>query len=1121
VPQAPVFSRPGKSLRRAVGASVLCSLLMGGTAGFGAVELVSGSDPGNPSATPNGQSIFSALSADGRYVVFISEAVNVVSDQRDANGGTDVFLRDQVAGTTVLVSHAAAAASSTGNAPSGGGQISADGRYVLFGSTATNLVTGQIDTPDTFDLFLYDRVTGTTVLVSRSSASPRQAGNGSTTPFTSALSADGRWVVFASSATNLVSGQADGNASSDVFLFDRVAGTTALVSRSASFPTRAGNALSSDAGLFSVSSDGGQILFLSEATDLVPGGTTGHNPQLFLFNRLSGATTLVSHLFGAPAAGSLSPVQDAALSADGGWVAFVSDGANLVPDVPGFGKRHLYLYQRTSGAITRVTRTDDLGNTEKPRLSADGRYVAFISNARDLAPEQNGQGGRDNVFLYDRVTATTLLVSRSLTSAEQFPVGLSRPLSISADGRFVAYDSEYTDLVPGQIDTSGEDTTEDVFLFDRASRTNRLVSHTASSSTQAAGGVQYPLAISANGRYVGFSSYASGIVEGKRDFNRSNDVLLYDSSRDDSEIVSLREGQPSPTGAFSRAKAISADGRYVLFNSDAPNLVPGQRDANDHDTIPRGDQFDVFLYDRVSRARTLASHSSGSPTTTGNGPSQGLSLSPDGRWAVFFSQATDLVPGQSDDNGGADIFLFDRSSGAVTLVSHRAGLPSTTGHGQGFVAQVSADGRFVAFESTADDLVPGQTAAGQTGVFLFDRVTGAIQLVSHAAGSPTTPASPWARFGHMSLDGRFITFTSYATDLVPGQVSFGAGLNTFLFDRVAGTTMLVNHIPSSPTTASNGDSSQSSRISADGRFVAFGAVSSDLTPESSPGIFLFDRLSGGVTFAGRGERVRDISADGRFVTFTSTLTDLVPGQVDASFYTEDVFLYDRISGATTLVSHAPGKPATTMNQTSAGGGLSADGGVVTFWNSGVFLYHRVSGEVQLISGALGSPVQPGNGSSYNSIVSSDGRSLAFESEATNLIPGISTAYIDVYLYSLDGTTPGGPVTVPPCGLFSGPLRSNARKVLKVAGACGVPAGAKKVTVKLTVSQGTGKGNVQLYAGNVRNPSSGILRFERGATRAASFTLPLSTNGTGTIALLPFVGGNGTVRVSVEVNGYTP
>jgi hypothetical protein len=98
------------------------------------------------------------------------------------------------------------------------------------------------------------------------------------------------------------------------------------------------------------------------------------------------------------------------------------------------------------------------------------------------------------------------------------------------------------------------------------------------------------------------------------------------------------------------------------------------------------------------------------------------------------------------------------------------------------------------------------------------------------------------------------------------------------------------------------------------------------------------------------------------------------------------------------------------------------------------------------------------------------------------------------------------------------LRSNARKVLTVAGACGVPAAAKQVVVKLTVSRGTGKGNVQVYPGNVTNPSSGILRFNAGMNRSATFTVPLGNRG---IALLPFVAGNGTVRVGVEVDGYTP
>jgi hypothetical protein len=111
--------------------------------------------------------------------------------------------------------------------------------------------------------------------------------------------------------------------------------------------------------------------------------------------------------------------------------------------------------------------------------------------------------------------------------------------------------------------------------------------------------------------------------------------------------------------------------------------------------------------------------------------------------------------------------------------------------------------------------------------------------------------------------------------------------------------------------------------------------------------------------------------------------------------------------------------------------------------------------------------------------------------------------------------------VPPCTLFDGAAqRSNARKVLAVVGSCGVPAGASRVTVKVTAQQGTAAGNLRLYPGNVTAPPSGTLRFVKTKTASATFDLPLATNGTGTIAILPFVRGNGTVRVVVEVDGYT-
>jgi len=1110
-------------------AGFLISLLCNAAGFAGTLELVTGADPGAVSDTPNGgASHLAALSTDGRWVAFTSEAVDVVQDQQDSNAGADVFLRDRVAQTTVLVSHADGSQNTTGNAPSFGFQISADGRYVLFTSTATNLVAGQVDSPNTFDLFLYDRVSGAVTLISRSRASSHQTGNGPSP--NGALSADGRWVVFESAATDLVNGQSDSNAQRDVFLYDRSAGSTILLSRSAGSTNRTGDAESSLPGFpasLAISRDGSQILFLSSATDLLAGQTGDvHLEKLYLYHRLNGTLSLVSHADGS-ATEATGAWHEAAISADGNFVAFGRDG------------RLMYLYQRTSGTITQVTRTEHVGHSEMPNLSSDGRYLAFVSDASDLAPGQNGQGSRTNVFLFDRIAGTFTLISRSLSTAQQPPSARSRVFSISADGRFVAYGSDYFDLIPGQVETV--DRTEDLFLFDRSTGTSRLITHPADSNVRAVGGLDAPVALSSDGRALAFADNDPSVVAGPRDLNRAYDVLLYDTGTGGVEIVSRREGPPSLTGSFSRPRAISAAGRYVLVTSDAPNLVPGQRDTNEEHTAALGDRDDVFLYDRVSRAKTLVSHAAGSPVTTGNGGSQALALTPDGRWTLFISQATDLVPGQSDDNGGADLFLFDRTNGAITLVSHRAGSPATAGHGTGFagdVARISADGRFVAFVSSADDLMAGQAASSGNGVanlFLFDRLSGEIQLVTHEAGSPTTPTGSLVATGDLTPDGRFLTFSSDSTHLVPGQTGSGIpSLNVFLYDRTAGSSVLVSHAPATPAHVGGGGTAHS-RISADGLFVAFEGEETDGSGGPFPALYLLDRLADRVTFLSFGERVEAISADGRTVAFSSSSPQVIPGQVDNGT-TTDVFLYDRISNAITLVSHAAGKPTTAANQPSFLSGLSADGNTAAFWTSAtdvvpgyvvpqprrynVYLFNRATGAPQLISGMLGSPVRPADGdsfSTYNSVLSADGRSLAFESQATDLVPGIVYASRDVYLYRADGV-PSGPVTLPPCNLFSGVLRSSSRKALTVAGACGVPAGAKQAVLKLTVSQGTGKGNVRIYPGDVTSSSSGILRFNRGVTRSVGFTVPL---GNGAVAVLPFVAGNGTVRVSLEVDGYVP
>jgi Tol biopolymer transport system component len=1082
----------------------LVLLLVHGTTGIAEaqqVEIVSRVHPSNLSDTALGGGGSPGVSGDGRYVVFRSSATHLVPGQKDANLTTDLFVRDQVSGVTTLVSRAASSPVTAANAGGFEAVISADGRYVAWVSEATD-VTGPAPAEEDIGskVFLFDRVTGTNTLVA---FSEYFRDNNVVGIEGLAISADGQFVVFSSDAPDYFPEQADGNSDLDVFLYDRVARKIKLISHSSGAPNAAAGGW-----VTAISADGRYVAVQSLSGDLVPGVVPGDSASSFLYDRPSDSFERI-----APAAFIW------ALSADGRFAAFWSSAPNVIPgqtEGEGNDGADLFLYDRTTRSTVLVNHS--LGSATRTSnrrirafgpfgMSADGRYLTFASDATDLAP---GTSDGHSVFLFDRATAEVTLVSRV---TETIFSNVTQAPKISGDGRFIVFWSVFP--------SSG------IFLYDRSSGATALITEDVSSRDSV---------ISANGGFVVYSSGAGNVVP--KDFNEAEDLFVYTTATQSSAAVTLRAPEmPSLTPPLaSAAQAISADGRYVVFESRASDLIAGQLDRNQGGS-------DLFLFDSVTKSTLLVSRAAGSAVATGNGESESPSISADGRFVAYASLATDLVAGVTEANNWEDVFLFDRVTGTTTLVS-RSAAGNTTANVLSRNPVLSADGRYIAFESQSTDFLPGMEDHNSgRDVFLYERESGSIRIVSRSVTSANATGDGISYGPVLSPDGRYIAFESWARNLVPGQIDpdFQSGGQTpdlFLHDRVTGTTVLVTHGPGSPAVAT-GEGGSSPAISADGRFLVFQArgdalAFNVLNDESN--VYMYDRASGINKLLSPSQdgfsREPVISANGRYVVFRSDGSDLVPGPIPATAG-DRLLLFDRVADSLSLV-RGTGDLGDLVGRGAAGSpAISADGRFIAFVSSlddfirdesagpDVFLYDQVSGSLALVSRSLGSPLK-GAGSSVNPLISADGQKIAFTSMSSDLAAGdFNVNLADAFLFSRTAA-PSGPVSVPPCTLLdtrragSRPaLRSNVPKILTAGGACGVPATAKSVLVKVTVVQPSGKGNLRFFAGN-STASSGILRFQKKRNQSADFTLPL---GQGKLTLLPFVAGNGSVHVIMEVRGY--
>ena len=383
-------------------------------------------------------------------------------------------------------------------------------------------------------------------------------------------------------------------------------------------------------------------------------------------------------------------------------------------------------------------------------LSADGRYVVFNANVA------SGSSSQAHTYLHDRATGITESVTIGNDGSN---VQHSGPIDISDDGRYVVFASSYLD---------GSNNL-DVYVRDRTTSTTERISVASDGNPSTVGSGAGGISISGNGRYVTFVSPASDIVDG--DTNGETDVFVRDRVTGTTQRVNIASDGTQANGndnSVSIKARISTDGRYIVFNTPASNLVPNDTNG----------KSDIFIHDRLNGTTTRVNLANDGAQSIGH--DDWFELSSDGRYVVFGSFDSNLVA--NDNNGTNDIFVRDLVMGTTELVS----IADDGSQANSFSAypSISANGRYVSFNSMATNLVAGGTPQALA-IFVRDRIANTTEMVDTPHDGS---AANYFSFGHSAVsgDGRYVAFSSGASNLVAGDSNVNASWNTFIHDRIGG-----------------------------------------------------------------------------------------------------------------------------------------------------------------------------------------------------------------------------------------------------------------------------------------------------------------------------------------------
>lgn len=836
--------------------------------------------------------------------------------------------------------------------------VSADGRYVLFSSTANNLALMTNDAPmaattlPTLNVFLRDRDRNTTTLVSVN-LTGTGGGNGNSLPFS--ISTNGQFVLFESVAGNLVAN--DTNNAQDIFVRDVVNGVTRLVS--VNTDGWSGSGESRDPVM---TPDGRYVAFASAAGDLVPGDANGI-PDIFVRDLQSNTTTLVSIGALSTSSGSATGSSEAPeITPDGRYVAFYSTATNLVPGVASTGE--IYVRDLVAGntlwasANARSIFQSVTGGTNEVscnfRISADGQFVGFEA----CSNPPSGSALQGIILRYKVQSGSSDLVYPNAAAVVESFDSIHN-LDMTPDGRFIA-------LVANVGNTSLTNTA--IYLWDAQTGSNTLVSADQTTGGPASGVCDSP-SVSTDGQYVAFLSGGANLVPNP--LAGQYHVYLRDVP---AGATTLLDEDDSGAGFGVNAVTVpsmSDDGSVVVFESGDDNMVP---DDGNPDS-------DVFLSELTAWTAELVSvHDPSLPFQTPSGGISGVtpySLSANGRYVAFFSAAADVFP--NDTNGYRDVFVRDLMTGAVFPVSLNTN--EVTGDGISTDPAISGNGRYVAFSSSANDLVANDANSAQD-VFVRDLQAGTTTLVSVSTnGINSGNADSYSPM--ISADGRYVLFHSKASNLASGNFSSGFE-NLFLRDLQTETTYAL-------TSGGSSTGVYAAAMTPDGRYVAFlGAISGIL-----------------------GVNVYVWSTTAAMLTYTNNLPvalglplaiSISPnGQKLACFQGSSIGLYgvDVISNTTWLIQTSYSGvyllPFLGLQFSGDGRFLTYAMSISSFITNNVYLYDFQTGNNILVS-RNPNTLQPANGSSDSPDISPDGRFIAYRSAATDLVPGSTNGIPQLIVY---------------------------------------------------------------------------------------------------------------------------